>query len=135
MFTGSDWLTIPHKMSNLTQIEADNEEVWAVDDHNRIFKRPVDGSGEWSSVPEEMRYISASGNAHIWGIAPNDSLYMCEKPCIGDWQYVGGSFKQIDGGNNIVIGVTTSNTLIAMSLQGTGKNLCMTWSKISCRKE
>ncbi len=47
---------------------------------------------------------------------------MCAKPCTGDWQYVGGSFKQIDGGNNIVIGVTTNNTLIAISLQGRGKN-------------
>ena len=116
---GGDCLTIPHRISNnLIQIETDNEEVWAVDDRYHIFKRPVNGSGEWSSVPGEMRYISASGNAHVWGIAPNNSLYMCEKPCSGDWQYVGGSFKQIDGGNDIVIGVTTSNTLIAMSLQG-----------------
>ena len=130
----NDQISIDAELS-LVHIEAGDEEVWAVDANNRIFKRPVNGSGEWSSVPGEMRYISASGNAHIWGIAPNDSLYMCEKPCIGDWQYVGGSFKQIDGGNNIVIGVTTSNTLIAMSLQGTGKNLCMIWSKISCRKE
>ena len=118
MFNGSDWLTSPH--NNLIQIEAGDEEVWAVDDRYHIFKRPVNGSGEWSSVPGEMKYISASGYAHVWGIAPNNSLYMCEKPCSGDWQYVGGSFKQIDGGNDIVIGVTTSNTLIAMSLQGRG---------------
>ena len=118
MFNGSDWVTIPH--NNLMQIEAGVEEVWAIDDRYHIFKRPVNGSGEWSSVPGEMRYISASGNAHVWGITPNNSLYMCEKPCSGDWQYVGGSFKQIDGGNDIVIGVTTSNTLIAMSLQEIG---------------
>ena len=111
MFDGSTWTTIPHEMF-LTQIEADSEEVWAVDSSNQIFKRPVNGSGEWSSVPGEMRYISASGNAHVWGIAPNNSLYVCEKPCTGDWQYVGGSFKQIDGGNNSVIGVTTDNALV-----------------------
>ena len=63
-----------------------------------------------------MRYISASGNAHIWGIAPNDSLYVCVKPCSGDWQYIGGSFNQIDGGNNMVIGVTTDNTLIMAAI-------------------
>ena len=117
MFNGSDWTTIPHKMS-LLQIEADNEEVWAVDSSNKIFKRPINGSGEWSSVPGEMRYISASGNAHVWGIAPNNSLYVCEKPCTGCWQYVGGSFKQIDGGNNAVIGVTTNNSVLFMSLEG-----------------
>ena len=92
---------------SLVHIEAGDEEVWAVDANNHIFKHPVNGSGEWSSVPGEMRYISASGNAHIifWGIAPNDSLHVCVKPCSGDWQYVGGSFNQIDGGNNMVIGI------------------------------
>ena len=70
---------------SLVHIEAGDEEVWAVYANLCIYKRPVDGSGEWSSVPGEMRYISASGNAHIWGIAPNDSLYVCVKPCSGDW--------------------------------------------------
>ena len=104
-------MTIPYQMS-LTQIEAGDEEVWTVDATTHIFKRPVDGSGEWSIVPGEMRYISASENAHVWGIAPNDSLYVCEMPCSGDRQYVGGSFKQIDGGNNAVIGVTTNNSVL-----------------------
>ena len=117
MFDGSNWTIIPHEMS-LTQIEADNEDVWAVDTNNNIFRRPVNGSGEWSSVPGEMRYISASGNAHVWGIAPNNSLYVCEKPCTGDWQCVGGSFKQIDGGNNAVVGVTTNNSVLFMFLEG-----------------
>ena len=117
IFDGSNWMTIPHEMS-LTQIEAGDEEVWAVNATNHIFKRPVDGSGEWSIVPGEMRYISASGNAHVWGLAPNDSLYVCEKPCTGDWLYVGGCFKQVDGGNNAVIGVTTNNSILFMSLEG-----------------
>ena len=107
----NDQLLIDDKLS-LVHIEAGNGEVWAINATNHIFKRPVDGSGEWSIVPGEMRYISASGNAHVRGIAPNGSLYVCEKPCTGDWQYIGGSFKQVDGGNNIVIGVTTNNTLI-----------------------
>ena len=110
-------MTIPHELS-LTQIEAGDEEVWAVDATNHIFKRPLNGSGEWNSVPGEMRYISASGNAHIWGIAPNNSLYVCEKPCTGCWQYVGGSFKQIDGGKDAFVGVTTNNTVLFMSLEG-----------------
>ena len=118
----NDQLLIDSELS-LVHIEAGDEEVWAVNATNHIFKRPVDGSGEWSIVPGKMRYISASGNAHIWGIAPNNSLYACEKPCTECWQYVGGSFKQIDGGNNTVIGVTTDNVLVAIRLQGTGKVL------------
>ena len=117
MFDGSNWMTIPHEMS-LTQIEAGDEEVWAVDATNHIFKRPVNGSGEWSIVPGEMRYIYASGNAHIWGIAPNNSLYVCKKPCTGCWQFVGGCFKQVDGGKNAVIGVTTNNLILFMSVEG-----------------
>ena len=117
MYDGSIWTTIPHEMS-LTQIEADNEEVWAVDTNNKVFKRPVNGSGNWSSIPGEMRYISASGNAYVWGIAPNNHLYVCEKPCTGCWQNAGGSFQQIDGGNNAVIFVTTNESILFMSLEG-----------------
>ena len=127
----NDRLLIDSELS-LVHIEAGDEEVWAVNATNHIFKRPVDGSGEWSIVPGEMRYISASGNTHVWGIAPNDSLYVCEKPCTGCWKYVGGSFKQIDGSNNTVIGVTIDNVLVAMRLQGTGKN-CLLTSMVTSR--
>ena len=121
----NDQLLIDNELS-LVHIEAGDEEVWGVNASNHIFKRPVNGSGEWSIVPGEMRYISASGNARIWGIAPNDSLYVCAKPCSGDWEYVGGSFKQVDGGNNSAIGVTTDNTIVAMCVEGMNIELaCM----------
>ena len=42
LFDGSTWTTIPHEVS-LTQIEADNEEVWAVNTNNKVFKRPING--------------------------------------------------------------------------------------------
>ena len=113
----SDWMLIDDELS-LVHIEAGDEEVWAVNATNHIFKRPVNGSGTWSIVPGEMRYISASGNAHIWGIAPNNSLYVCAKPCTGDWLYVGGCFQQIDGGINFVVGVTTNYFILNMSLEG-----------------
>ena len=113
----SDRMLIDNELS-LVHIEAGDEEVWAVNATNHIFKRPINGSGSWSIVPGEMRYISASGNAHIWGIAPNNSLYVCEKPCTGDWLYVGGCFQQIDGGINSVVGVTTNYFILTMSLEG-----------------
>ena len=109
----NDQFYIDNELS-LVHIEAGDEEVWAVDANNRIFKRPVDGSGEWSSVPGEMRYISASGNAHVWGIALNDSLYVCVKPCSGYWQYVGGSFEQVDGRENSMFGVTTDGCIVTI---------------------
>ena len=109
----NDQLYIDNEPS-LVHIEAGDEEVWAVNANNRIFKRPVDGSGKWSSVPGEMRYISASGTAHVWGIAPNDSLYVCMKPCSGCWRYIGGSFEQVDGGENSVFGVTTDGCILTV---------------------
>ena len=123
----NDQLLIDSELS-LVHIEAGDEEVWAVNATNHIFKRPVDGSGEWSSVPGEMRYISASGSEHVWGIAPNDSLYVCEKPCTGDWQYVGGSFKQIEGESDSIIGVTTNNAILFMSLKGMSIELISSYS-------
>ena len=39
---GNDWMTIPHELY-LTQIEAGDEEVWAVDATNHIFKRLLNG--------------------------------------------------------------------------------------------
>ena len=113
----SDQMLIDNELS-LVHIEASDEEVWAINATNHIFKRPINGSRNWSIVPGEMRYISASGNAHIWGIAPNSSLYVCEKPCTGDWQYVGGCFQQIDGGINSIFGVTTNHFILTMSLEG-----------------
>ena len=110
-----NWVPISPQVT-LTQIDAGAEEVWGVNASSHIFKRPVDGSGEWSIVPGEMRYISASGRDYIWGISPNDSLYNCEKPCTGDWQYIGGgSFEQVDAGYNSVCGVTTDNILLCMN--------------------
>lgn len=110
-----NWILINDTKVSITQIDAGSEEVWGVNATNYIFRRPVNGSGEWTIVPGRMRYVSASGNKHIWGIAPNDYLYNCKKPCTGDWKYVGGCFKQIDAGDNFVCGIVTNNTVLAFS--------------------
>ena len=99
----------------ILQIDAGDEEVWGVNASHYIFKRPVNGSGEWTMVPGTMRYVSASGSNYIWGIAPNNSLFNCEMPCTGDWQYIGGSFRQIDGFNEYTIGVDINNTTQSLS--------------------
>ena len=110
------WEFIDHHIP-LVQIEAGDDEVWAVNASNHIFRRPVNGTGDWITVPGRLRYVSASGNQHIWGLAPNDSVYKCEKPCTGDWQPVEGALKQIDGGYNYVCGVTRNNTILAMFVE------------------
>ena len=102
--------------TRLIHIEVGDEEVWGVNATNHILKRPVNGSGEWRSVPGEMRYISASGYRYVWGIAPNDSLYNCEMPCDnGEWQYIGENYKQIEATRNFVVGLRTDSTLFQLS--------------------
>ena len=115
---GSNWVPIDHHIP-LVQIEAGDDEVWAVNASNHIFRRPVNGTRNsvWSTVPGRLRYVSVSGNEHIWGLAPNDSVYKCEKPCTGDWQPVEGALKQIDGGFNYVCGVTRNNNILAMFVE------------------
>ena len=46
----SDQLFIDNNLS-LVHIEAGDKNVWAIDATNHIFRRPIDGSGEWSSIP------------------------------------------------------------------------------------
>ena len=105
--------------TRLVHIEVGDEEVWGVNATNHILKRPVNGSGEWRSVPGEMRYISASGYRYVWGIAPNDSLYNCEMPCDhGEWQYIGEDYKQIEASRNYVFGVETNNAIVSFSQRG-----------------
>ena len=108
---GEDWISIDNK-TRLVHIEVGDEEVWGVNATNHILKRPVNGSGEWRSVPGEMRYISASGYRYVWGIAPNDSLYNCEMPCDnGEWQYIGENYRLVDATRNYVVGYTNDNIL------------------------
>ena len=112
------WISVDDE-NRLVNIEVGDEEVWGVNATNHILKRPVDGSGEWRSVPGEMRYISASGYRYVWGIAPNDSLYNCEMPCDnGEWQYIGENYKQIEASRNYVFGVQTNNVIVSFSQRG-----------------
>ena len=108
---GEDWISVDNE-TRLIHIEVGDEEVWGVNATNHILKRPVNGSGEWRSVPGEMRYISASGYRYLWGIAPNDRLYNCEMPCDnGEWQYIGENYRLVDATRNYVIGYTNNNVL------------------------
>ena len=122
--SGNNWMLVQNSLEiSIVQIDAGDEEVWGVNASNYIFKRPVNGSREWTMVPGTMRYVSASGITYIWGIAPNNSLFNCEKPCTGDWQYIGGSFRQIDGADDYVVGVTSKNHVFALSIEGNSSPL------------
>ena len=122
---GTNWMLVDN-IIRLVDIEVGDEEVWGVNATNHIFKRPVDGSGEWRSVPGEMRYISASGYRYVWGIAPNDSLYNCEMPCDnGEWQYIGDNFQLVDATRNYVVGYTTDEIVFELTYAPAKKSMLL----------
>ncbi len=103
----------------LQQIDASDDEVWGIM-VDQIYKRPVDGSGQWIRVPGGLKHVSASGNGYIWGVTREDHIYKCKKPCSGNWVLVSGSLKQIDGGEKYVYGVNRNNDVFARPVDGSG---------------
>ena len=89
---------------------ASPQEVWGVNSSGAIYKRPGDGSGEWSEVestdlgPHPLKDISV-GSQYIWGVDSKDYVFKCKKPCTGvghehNWQMGLGpkeeGLKQLD---------------------------------------
>ena len=50
----------------------------------------------------------------------NDQIYICKKPCNGNWQLVDGRLKQIDGGEKYVYGVNSGNDVFTRPVDGSG---------------
>ena len=104
----------------LMQVDADDYEVWGVDEQHQIYKRPVDGSGEWKQIGGLLRHVSASGNGYIWGTTSGDAIYKCAKPCNGQWQSVPGRLRQVDGGQERVYGVNAGGDVFSRNVDGSG---------------
>ena len=98
-------------------------EVWWNDSSNGIYKRSVDGSGNWVKVSGASIYVSASGNGYIWGIdTGKNCAWTCKKPCSGSWVLVDQTcgFKQIDGGQEYVYAVNRTNHVFSRPVDGSG---------------
>ena len=111
------WKHIP---GSVTQLDVDDQEVWAVNARGLIYKRAVDGSGRWIRVGGNLKHVSASGHGYIWGTNSGRYVYKCKKPCKGAWIRLNGRLKQIDGGQKYVYGVTRSNTIYSRPVDGSG---------------
>ena len=51
------------------QVDADDDEVWGVNMQNRIYKRPVDGSGGWKQIKGKLNHVTASGNGYTYMVS------------------------------------------------------------------
>lgn len=109
---------IPEEM---VQVNAGDEEVWGVSPTGGLYKMPVDGSSEtWTHVRDDMKYISASGNGYIWGVTSIMGIVNCKKPCTTDWVDVEGTFKQVNGGQEFVYGISNTSQIYSKPLDGIG---------------
>ena len=89
----------------LKQIDGGQRNVYGVNAANEIWTRPVDGSGSWRHIPGHLKYITASAPDYVFGVSDDNKIYRCKKPCVGEFQLMGGSFNQCDATVNGVFGV------------------------------
>jgi len=78
-------------------------------------------SGGWNRIGGLLKQISSAGKDYIWGVNSNDEIWMCKKPCSdSNWRQIGGSLKQLSGGENELWGVNSNNEIWKMNQDGTG---------------
>ena len=105
----TNWVQIP---GHLRQVDAGDEEVWGVAANEDIYKRPVNGSGDWTKLHGKFTHVSASGNGYVWAVNVNTQIYKCKKPCWGSWERLSTTgLKQLDGGYSYVYGVGRYNMI------------------------
>ena len=54
-----------------------------------------------------MIHVTASGTDEVFGIDADHLVYRCKKPCIGEWEKIGGTLKQCDATFNGLFGVNS----------------------------
>ena len=96
--TTHGWSHVP---GGLKQISGGQNEVWGVNSGDDIYKRPVDGTGNWKRIGGKLKWVSASNPDYIYGVNSADDIYKCKKPCTGGWSRVGGKLKQISVGQQV----------------------------------
>uniref|UniRef100_A0A6C0CJD2 Uncharacterized protein n=1 Tax=viral metagenome TaxID=1070528 RepID=A0A6C0CJD2_9ZZZZ len=78
-------------------------------------------SGGWNRIGGGLKQISSAGKDFLWGVNRYDSIYTCKKPCDdSNWRQIGGSLKQLTGGDDEVWGVNSVNDIYKMNQNGTG---------------
>ena len=80
--TGEDWVRVD---GLLKQIDGGEREVCGVSRNNRVYCRPVDGSGAWRYISAGFKHVSTSGSYDIFAIKTDGKIHRCRKPCIGQW--------------------------------------------------
>ena len=100
----------------LKQIDGGQRNVYGVNSANHIYTRPVDGSGAWRRIPGSLKYVTASGTGDVFGVSSSDSIYRCKKPCVGEFELMGGLLNQCDATVNGLFGVNDDRNIFHHSI-------------------
>ena len=58
------------------------------------FTALVSGEG-FIQIPGRLVHVSGGLN-YVWGVNSADDIWMCERPCTGDWNRIAGKLVQVD---------------------------------------
>jgi hypothetical protein len=99
----------------LRQIDGGQREVCGVNRQNNLFCRPVDGSGKWRHISNNLKHVTTSGSYDLYAVSIKDEIFRCRKPCIGQWIQVGHNqitrLSQCDATVNALFGVDAGQSI------------------------
>jgi hypothetical protein len=115
---------------SLIQVDVGSKDVWGVNSGNDIYRRPKDGSGKWTRVKGQLKYVSSGPTGSVWGVNAKDDIYMCTSrknvKCTDKWQRIDGKLKQLSVGSEEVWGVNGSDDIYKRPVDGSGN-----WKQVS----
>jgi hypothetical protein len=112
-----NWVNVGGRLS---QVDADDTEVWGVNANDYIYKKNVNNSNGWKNIPGRLINVTASGKDYIWGANRNNNVYKCKKPCNGEWKLDEGVLKQVSGSSDKIWGIKSNGTIWYKNIDGTG---------------
>lgn len=113
------------QLKTLEQIDAGADYLYARNHNFKVFRRKVDGSGDWESDGSlDLKHVSI-GNGFVWGVTPGNDVRKkdvsdSKKP--GKWEKASGKFDQLDCGFDEVWAVNSQSGMVAMAPLDGGKN-------------
>ena len=90
--------------------------VYAIGTNSLIYHRAIDGSGFWSRIPGNLKWITSSGIDELFGVNSADEIWRCKEPCGGEWKRISGGKKQVDAAVDVLVGVNKDNNIWKMPL-------------------
>ena len=114
-----DW---KYHSATLTQVSGGDKFIWGVNSNNNtIWRKAVNGDGNWKQVEGKAKYINGTGKEFVYIVNTKNEVYRCRKPCDdNNWKKIkqdvrgtkqGIKATQISGTNIVVWAINNVNQL------------------------